>query len=191
MLISIFNGIAIKDRWIIDFQIAVSVHLSRRPHCAGAMALGRGARLASEARGAHAERSAGCKRPPPSSRAWLADPGGLGVVTRALEVVEKDRERPGTGVARDATLLALKGARHAGVSGHVRVLPLASASACAQPVHGHRLPRRRQGRLHGGRVLILALLPPSLAGLLCTERHHFPVSLSCALSDPHSLSRAF
>lgn len=112
----------------------------------------------------------------------LADPGGLGAVTRALEVVEKDRERPGTGVARDATLLALKGARHAGVSGHVRVLPLASASACAQPVHGHRLPRRRQGRLHGGRVLILALLPPSLAGLLCTERHHFPVSLSCALT---------
>lgn len=70
MLISIFNGIAIKDRWIIDFQIAVSVRLSRRPHCAGAMALGRGARLASEARGAHAERSVGCKRPPPSSRAW-------------------------------------------------------------------------------------------------------------------------
>lgn len=149
MLISIFNGIAVKDRWIIDFQMAISVRFSRRPRCTGATALGRCPQLAAETWGVHAEQSEGCTAAASKQRS-RARPIRADSARAQVHLKAPEAERSG-----DATLLAAGGARNAGVSARACPTPN-DASACSRPARQHRLPRR----LHGG-CTMAALCRPS------------------------------
>lgn len=135
MLISIFNGIAVKDRWIIDFQIAISVCFSQRPHCTGATALGRCPQLASDTWGVHTEQSEGCTAAASKRQSrGPADPGGLGTITSAPEGGGgRQREVRKRHDQRCHAAGSAGGARKAGVSGCVRVLPPPTARSRTPP----------------------------------------------------------
>lgn len=182
MLISIFNGIAVKDRWIIDFQMAISVRFSRRPRCTGATALGRCPQLAAETWGVHAEQSEGCTAAASKQRS-RARPIRADSARAQVHLKAPAAERSG-----DATLLAAGGARNAGVSARARARPRTTPPRALGPLASTAC---LDGYTAAARWPRSVALPPSLAGFLCTELHRFPVSPPCALSDPHSLSRAF